>query len=252
MNGFTKSRFLLMAIATVLLLLLAGMNMAYSGHFQHSGLNGLYLNGQGLATATPVLLVESRGVPMELRVNQTPVAKFDGNGMTVANQSLVLRYQDVAAAPSIRAQATVLATVSALTTNILGIETPRNLNLTYTTATTATAGNITVAGVDARGNSTTELIAVSAVSGTQTLAGVVPWVSITSITLPTRTENVTLTVAGGQKFGLPLLPSAAGDLYHLTVNATPQTAPTVNTTYGTFDPVSTPAANVDYNVWIKQ
>jgi hypothetical protein len=118
--------------------------------------------------------------------------------------------------------------------------------------TTATAGNITVAGIDARGTSTTELVAVGAVSGTQTLAGVVPWASITSLALPARTEAVTLTVVGGQLFGLPLIPNAAGDLYHLTVNETPQAAPTVNTTYGTFNPVSTPAADVDYNMWVKQ
>jgi hypothetical protein len=117
---------------------------------------------------------------------------------------------------------------------------------------TTTAGNITVAGIDARGNSASELVAVSAVSGTQTLSGVVPWQSITSFTLPTRTEAITITVTGGQKFGLPIIPEAAGDVYHVTVNATPQAAPTVNATYGTFDPVSTPAANVDYNVWMKQ
>ena len=173
----------------------------------------------------------------------------DGN---ITERSLYLRYQDVAAAPSIRAQATVVATVQALTTNILGIDTPRNLQLTYTTATTATAGNITVAGIDARGLAATELIAVSAVSGTQTLTGVVPWQSITSITLPARSENVTLTAAGGQRFGLPIVPKAVGDVYHVTVNKTPQAAPTVNATYGTFDPVSTPAADVDYNVWMKQ
>lgn len=173
----------------------------------------------------------------------------DGN---ITERSLYLRYQDVAAAPSIRAQATVVATVQALTTNILGIDTPRNLKLTYTTATTATAGNITVAGIDARGLAATELIAVSAVSGTQTLTGVVPWQSVTSITLPARSENVTLTAAGGQRFGLPIVPKAVADVYHVTVNKTPQAAPTVNATYGTFDPVSTPAADVDYNVWMKQ
>jgi hypothetical protein len=170
----------------------------------------------------------------------------------VANRSLFLRYQDVAAAPSIYAEAAVVSATTTITTSILGIETPRNAIVTWQTVTTATAGNITVTGVDARGNSTTELVAVGAVSGTQTLTGVAPWASITSLALPTRTEAVTLTVVGGQLFGLPLIPNAAGDLYHLTVNETPQAAPTVNTTYGTFNPVSTPAADVDYNVWVKQ
>lgn len=168
------------------------------------------------------------------------------------NRSLYLRYQDVAAAPSIYAEAGVVSTTTSITTSILGIETPRNVVLTWVTVTTATAGNVTVTGVDARGDSASELVAVGAVSGTQTLTGSVPWQSISSFALPTRTEAVTLTVAGGQKFGLPLVPQAAGDVYHLTVNATPQIAPTVNITYATFDPVSTPAANVDYNVWVKQ
>lgn len=170
----------------------------------------------------------------------------------IANRSLFLRYQDVTAAPSVYAETAVVSTTTSITTSILGIETPRNIVLTWVTVTTATAGNVTVVGIDARGPSTTELVAVSATSGTQTLTGVVPWQSITSFTLPTRTEALTLTVTGGQKFGLPLVPQAADDLYHLTVNATPQAAPTVNATYGTFDPVSTPAANVDYNVWLKQ
>lgn len=173
-------------------------------------------------------------------------------GGSFVGRSVFLRYQDVAAAPAIRAEATTVATVVALSSEILGIETPRNVVLTYVTATTATVGSVTVVGIDARGLAASELIAVAAISGSQTLTGVVPWQSITSFTLPTRTEDVTLTVAGGQLFGLPIVPAAAADLYHLTVNETPQAAPTVDTTYGTFNPVSTPAADVDYNVWMKQ
>jgi hypothetical protein len=166
-------------------------------------------------------------------------------------RSTFIRIQDADAAPSIRAAATVVATVSAVTEEILGIQYPRNLSITYVTVTTATAGSITVVGVDARGLAATELIAVAAISGSQTLTGVVPWQSVTSLTLPTRAEDVTLTVAGGKLFGLPYVPAAAADVYHLTVNKTPA-VPTVDTTYGTFDPVATPAANVDYDVLMKQ
>jgi hypothetical protein len=186
----------------------------------------------------------------------TTGAEFQGSSTftgatTFVGRSTFIRIQDADAAPSIRAAATVIATVSAVSSNILGIEYPRNLSITYATVTTATAGNITVVGVDARGLAATELIAVTAISGTQTVTGVVPWKSVTSLTLPTRAEDVTLTVAGGQLFGLPYVPAAAGDVYHLTVNKTPA-VPTVDTTYGTFNPVSTPAANVDYNVLMKQ
>jgi len=56
----------------------------------------------------------------------------------LTGRALHVRYQDVAAAPAVRAQATVVATMQAVSSNILGIETPRNLKITYTTATTAT------------------------------------------------------------------------------------------------------------------
>jgi hypothetical protein len=199
-------------------------------------------------------LMVSGGATFQGATTITGAATLDDVTLTgnITNRALFLRYQDVTAAPSVYAQADVVSATTSITTSILGIETPRNVVLTWVTVTTATAGNVTVAGVDARGNSTSELIAVGAVSGTQTLTGVVPWQSVTSFALPTRTEAVTLTVTGGQKFGLPLLPVTAGDVYHLTVNATPQAAPTVSTSYGTFDPVSTPAASVDYNVWVKQ
>ena len=173
------------------------------------------------------------------------------NSVTLVGRSTFIRIQDADAAPSVRAAATVIATVSAVSSEILGIEYPRNLSITYLTATTATVGNITVVGIDARGLAATELIAVAAISGSQTLVGAAPWKSVTSLTLPTRAEDVTLTVAGGQLFGLPYVPASAADVYHVTVNKTPA-VPTVDTTYGTFNPVSTPAANVDYNVWMKQ
>lgn len=261
-----NTQFNMIIVGLLALALLFGA-LAFTPSFAVTTFDAIRLRGI-VGTATPVLQIDSRGVPLELRVDSTPVLQIDGGGATLTGdldltgdttftgnltgRSLYLRYQDVAAAPSIRAAAGVVSTTTSITTSILGIETPRNVVLTWQTITTATAGNVTVAGVDARGASATELIAVGAVSGTQTLTGVVPWQSVTSLALPTRTEAVTLTVAGGQKLGLPLVPQAAGDLYHLTVNETPQAAPTVNTTYGTFDPVSTPAADVDYNVWIKQ
>lgn len=169
-----------------------------------------------------------------------------------AGRSLFLQYQDVAAAPSIYAAAEVVSTTNSITTSILGIDTPRNAVVVLESDLQRAAGNITLAGIDARGNAATEILAMTAITDAETLTGNVPWVSITSFTIPAQTNSFTLTVTGGQKFGLPLVPQAAGDLYHLTVAATPQAAPTVNATYGTFDPVATPAAGVDYDVWLKQ
>lgn len=235
------------------------LSLAFAPAFQQSDFSALRLRCNTCTTAVPVLDVRNNrtsnaGALLTLRDSAgTPVFEVDSSG-NQAGQSMFLRYQDVAAAPSIHAEATVIATVTVLDSEVLGIAAPRNAVIVYQTAAAidATAGNITVAGVDARGNVTTEQIAVAASAGTQTLTGVVPWHAITSLTLPTRTEQVTVTVTGGQLFGLPIVPKAASDVYHVVVNLTPQAAPTVDTTYGTFNPVSTPAANVDYDVWLKQ
>lgn len=248
-----KSRFaLLFSLVLILALLLVAPVLA------QTGVSRSFFDW----VVTKKLTVQEGGATFQSDVTLDSTADLTVGGDTslndvtlsgnIVDRSLYLRYQDVAAAPDIYAEAAVVSTTTSITTSILGIDTPRNVVLTWLTVTTATAGNVTVSGIDARGSSATELIAVAAVSGSQTLTGVVPWQSITSFALPVRTEELTLTVKGGQKFGLPIIPAAAGDLYHLTVAATPQPAPTVNATYGTFDPVSTPAANVDYNVWIKQ
>ena len=195
--------------------------------------------------------IRAETVKVEKNLTVTGDVAVTGN---FTDHNAFLRYQDVDAAPDVFAQATAAATVVALPTGeFLGIEYPRNLKVTYTTATTSTAGDLTVTGTNMLNQSDTEVIAVSAVSGTQTLVGNVAWKSIATITLPSsRSEAIDITIVGGQKFGLPRIPVVAGDVYHVTVNKTPQAAPTVNTTYGTFDPVSTPAADVDYNVWMKQ
>lgn len=61
-------------VAVLALALLVGASIPA---FQHTGSNGLYLNGQGLGTATPVLVINSRGIPAEFKVNQTPVAQIN-------------------------------------------------------------------------------------------------------------------------------------------------------------------------------
>lgn len=170
-------------------------------------------------------------------------------------RSLMLRLQDVAddASNNVRAAAGVISTTSSITTSITNPDYPRNVKVTYQTVTTATAGSFTVTGVDARGEATTDVLAVGAISGTQTLTGLVPWASVTSFTMPgSRTEAVTLTVGLGEKFGLPLLPVVAGDVFMVTVGNVFTTAYTVNTTYGTVLPTADVAANDDFTIWVKQ
>lgn len=84
MNKNSGLRLGLVVVIVFALFLLALLSLGFSGHFQHSGVNGLYANGNGLGTATPVILVNSRGIAMELRVNKTPVARVDGDGTTLS------------------------------------------------------------------------------------------------------------------------------------------------------------------------
>lgn len=202
---------------------------------------------QGPVTAAAGISADDLTLSDDLAV--TGDATLSGN---LPGRSLALRYQDVNAALTVYAAAEVVSTTTSITTSLLGIDYPRNLVITLSSAAQRAAGNITVTGVDARGAAATEIFAMTAITDAEVLTGNVPWVSISSIAIPTQTNPFTLTVTGGQKFGLPHLPQAAGDVYHLTVNATPQAAPTVNATYGTVDPVSTPAANVDYTILMRQ
>lgn len=202
---------------------------------------------QGPATFAAGISADDLTLSDDLTV--TGDATLSGN---LPGRALALRYQDVNAALTVYAEAAVATTTTTITTSLLGIDYPRNLVITLASDAQRSAGNIVVSGVDARGSAATEIFAMTAITDPETLTGNVPWVNISSIAIPTQTNPFTLTVAGGQKFGLPHLPQAAGDVYHLTVNATPQAAPTVNATYGTVDPVSTPAANVDYTILMRQ
>ena len=198
------------------------------------------------------LTVQEGGATFNSDLTADDVTVDDLTVTHLVSRSTYLRDQDVAAAPNIYVAASIPTTTTVIATSVLGIETPRNAVIALTSDVTRTAGSLVVAGVDARGNAASEVLAMTASASLETLTGAVPWVSITSFTVPTQTAAFTLTVTGGQRFGLPIIPEVAGDVYHLTVNATPQAAPTINATYGSFDPVSTPAASVDYNVWMKQ
>jgi len=67
-----RQRLIIVAVVALALLIGAGIPA-----FQHTGFNGINLNGQGLGTATPVLVINSRGIPAEFKVNQTPVAQIN-------------------------------------------------------------------------------------------------------------------------------------------------------------------------------
>jgi hypothetical protein len=253
-------RYSFVALMAVLFGFLGMLPSLYSADAQGgpSNLGALGLRCTECGTATAVLEVDrdalsDNGNIASFKFQGTEVAVMQPSGnLSIDGQVDFWRYQDVPAAPDVFAEAAVISTTTTLTSGqFLGVAVSRNVVLTWVTVTTATAGNVTVTGVNARGVADTDVIAVGAVSGTQTLTGDTPFQAVTSMTLPARTEALTLTVKGGQLFGLPRLPNAAGDLYHLTVNLTPA-VPTVNPTLGTFNPVVTPAAGVDYDVWMRK
>jgi cytoskeletal protein CcmA (bactofilin family) len=182
----------------------------------------------------------------------------DGNvtlGGNITNRAIAIRLQDVANDDtdnvlSATGVASATATVAAGITNP---DYPRNVVVTYQSVTTSTAGTFTITGVDTRGNSTTDALATGAVSGTQTLTGLVAWSSITTFTMPTtRTEAITLSVGLGEKFGLPIIPVAAADVFFVAENNAYVSAYTVNTTYGTLLPTPDVVANDDFTIWMKQ
>lgn len=172
----------------------------------------------------------------------------------IASRALVLRLQDVAddTATNVLAATAVATTTSSITTNITNPDYPRNVVVTLSSTAQRTAGNITLTGVDARGTATTELLAMTAITVSQTLTGNVPWASITSVAIPTQTRAFTISVGLGEKFGLPLLPVASGDVFKVTKTNVHTTAYTVNTTYGTVGMTADVSANDDFGIWVKQ
>jgi hypothetical protein len=174
----------------------------------------------------------------------------------IADRAAMLRIQDALVAneyTNILAAINVPTTTTSITSSSLTQpDYPRNLVISYTTTTTATTGTLTVAGVDARGSSTSEELTVSAISGTQTITGSVPWAVITSLTLPTQTEELSASIGTGNALGLPIVPTASSDVFMVTKNNVYTTAYTVDTTYGAVAPTVDVAANDDFSIWFKQ
>jgi len=184
----------------------------------------------------------------DLTINDVTIS---GN---IGTRALVLRLQDVAddTATNVLAATAVATTTSSITTNITNPDYPRNVVVTLSSTAQRAAGNITITGVDARGTATTELLAMTAITATQILTGNVPWAGITSVAIPTQTGAFTISVGLGEKFGLPLLPVASGDVFKVTKTNVATTAYTVNTTYGTVDMTADVSANDDFGIWVKQ
>jgi hypothetical protein len=177
--------------------------------------------------------------------------------LTITNRALWVRLQD--AKTSGQATGNVLAETAYISTQLSISSTaltqtdyPRNLMVALTSeGITATAGPITVTGVDLLGRSATEYFSMGAISGTQYLTGSVAWTTIQTLTFPTRASSLSVTLSLGQKLGLPLLPRATSDVYLVRKNNAVLASYTVSTTYGTVD-VGAISANDDFTFGVKQ
>ncbi len=162
-----------------------------------------------------------------------------------------VRFQDAAAASTTNVISTAfVAGETSIATGLTQLSYPRNLVLAVTASTTPTAGTITLIGTGANGEAATEGLTFSAISGTQTITGSMPWAQISSIGLPVQTITLTVKAGGGIKFGLPFKPRPSA-VYKVTLNNIDVTTYTLDTSYGTVEPGAF-SANDDLTVWVKQ
>jgi len=170
-------------------------------------------------------------------------------------------FQDCLAASTnyIHAGITGTGAEQEITTNITNPDVPRNISVTVTN-NGSPSGNVTITGVDAKGNSITEDITL--VPG-GTAYGDKAFATISKITVPATVNGGgadTVTVGIGDKLGLSNIIYETSDVYKIKVNNTDKTsefdmATDVDTTNGTVDMSSLVAGGItaddDITIWFR-
>ncbi|RLJ01551.1 MAG: hypothetical protein DRP08_05375 [Candidatus Aenigmatarchaeota archaeon] len=134
-----------------------------------------------------------------------------------------------------------------ITTGITNPDVPRNISIT-TTNNASPSGDVTITGVDARGNSVTENITI--VPG-GTAYGNVAFATVSKITIPAGVSaSDTVEVGISDKLGLSNVIYESGDVYKVKKNNADATIGTVNPTYGTVD-CATINAGDDFTIYYK-
>ena len=132
-----------------------------------------------------------------------------------------------------------------ITTGITNPDVARNISITNSANST---GDVTIEGIDAKGNSVSEAITI--VTG-GTAYGNVAFATVTKITIPATVANPdTISVGFSDKLGLSNVIYEAGDVYKVKKNNADTSIGTVNTTYGTVD-CSTITGGDDFTIWYK-
>lgn len=256
--GLRSVYYILAVVASGLLMVLSlGLGVAASPKLtDFSNLNVICFT---CPSGTPALVVDQNSPNgstsvAEFRYGGVPVASIGANGVdSLGSRAVYMRLQDVKDDTGGNVyNAGVVSATTTITTGITSPDYPRNLQLSYQTTTTATAGSLTVFGVDARGNSTSEVLAITAISGTQTITGSTPFATISKFTLPIRTHAVTFTVSVGAGMGIGQAPIVTGTVFLVTVNNAVTTSYTVNITKGLVTLSNGLSANDDFTIGYRQ
>lgn len=178
----------------------------------------------------------------------------------ITDRATALRLQDVKVrgGGNVRAETEATTGTTTITSTFTNPDYPRNIEITIAQKTGTytgirTAGNIYIYGIDARGISHVDTVAMTAISASQTLTGVVPFATLTQVVIPAQTFPVSVTLSLGKKFGLTKAPLVStADVFFFTTNNTQSTSFTVDRANGTVQPTTDPTANDDYTIWFKQ
>ncbi|NVM21302.1 MAG: right-handed parallel beta-helix repeat-containing protein [Desulfobacterales bacterium] len=151
-------------------------------------------------------------------------------------------FQDCLAASANYVHAAIAGTGAEqeITTAITNSDVPRNISITTTNVSTP-SGDVTITGIDAKGNSTTENITIVAGGNAY---GNKAFSTVSKITIPAGvTSDDTIAVGMSDKLGLSNVIYATGDVYKVKKNNAdyPAASYMVNATYDTVD-VSTGGA----------
>ena len=158
-------------------------------------------------------------------------------------------FQDCLAASTNYVHAGIVGTGAEqeITTAITNPDVPRNISIT-TTNVSSPSGDVTITGVDAKGNSITEDITIVAGS---TAYGNKAFSTVSKITIPAGvTSDDTVAVGMSDKLGLSNVIYETGDVYKAKKNNADITVGTVNVTNGTVD-CATITGGDDFTIYYR-
>ena len=183
------------------------------------------------------------------------IVKIHKTWLTVASSATTKHFDIDVTTISLIAGAT---TVTLAKGDISMAEHPRNViaDIVFATgeSTSTYVGSIVITGVDALGESAEETLTLS----TNYVVGSVAWSKITQVVITATTitvgddiTSVNIELGTGDKLGLENDITSSGDIYKIVENsADVQSGGTINTTYNTYLPATTPN-NTNYELWYK-